>query len=46
MGAIAPAVLKNRLLTPAMFGLFSAEGKKCDAELKSYLHSAPTILKS
>ena len=27
MGALAPAILKNRLLTPAIFGHFSTVGK-------------------
>ena len=29
MGALAPAILKNRLLAPVIFGHFSAVGKNC-----------------
>ena len=29
MGALAPAMLKNRLLAPAIFGHFSTVGKNC-----------------
>ena len=29
MGALAPAILKNRLLAPAIFGHFSTVGKNC-----------------
>ena len=29
MGALAPAILKNRLLAPSMFGHFSTVGKNC-----------------
>ena len=28
MGALAPTILKNRLLSPAIFGHFSTVGKK------------------
>ena len=28
MGAVAPTILKNRLLAPAIFGHFSTVGKK------------------
>jgi hypothetical protein len=38
MGALAPAILKNRLLAPAMFGHFSryCVGKIVGAKYKSY----------
>ena len=29
MGALAPAIFKNRLLATAIFGHFSTGGKKC-----------------
>ena len=29
MGALAPAILKNRLLAPTIFGHFSTVGKNC-----------------
>ena len=30
MGALAPAILKNKLLPPAIFGHFSTVGKNCE----------------